>query len=94
MEHETLTDNDVIAIGKALAEYDRLETLSKENKHYCAIKVVVNMKHDLSAFVADELLDVILIIMVQRLREDLKLTESDRDFLLKMAGIEDAYRTK
>jgi hypothetical protein len=24
----------------------------------------------------------------------LKLTESDRDFLLKMAGIEDAYRTK
>ena len=66
----------------------KLETLSKENKRYCAIKMVVGMKHDLKPFVSEEDYIVVLLIMVQRLKEDLELTESDKDFLLTMAGIE------
>ena len=66
---------------------NKLETLSKENKHYCAIKMVVDMKHDLSPFVAKNELEVVLRIMVQRLVDDLDLTASDRDFLLLLVWI-------
>ena len=66
----------------------KLETLSKENKHYCAIKMVAGMKNDLSPFVAKKWVDVVLRIMVQRLVDDLELTKSDKDFLLTMAGTE------
>ena len=68
---------------------DKLETLSKENKHYCAIKMVVNMRDELSPFVSKEKLDLVLILMVQRLVDDLELTASDRIFLLLMVGIAD-----
>ena len=61
---------------------NRLEKISKENKHYCAIKMVVDMKDDLSPFVAKNELEVVLRFMVQRLVDDLDLTEIDRDFLL------------
>jgi hypothetical protein len=68
---------------------DKLETLSKENKHYCAIKMVVDMRNDLSPFVEEKQLELVLILMVQRLVDDLELTARDRIFLLVMVGITD-----
>ena len=68
---------------------NKLETLSKENKNYCAIKMVVDMRNNISPFIGEEQMELVLILMVQRLVDDLELTTSDRIFLLLMVGITD-----